>query len=187
MQHLNFTNQPRTLLTVTSYEGFTQYVVCWDTHHQLVQEPTEHENPCACRIRTPASPKQWLVYVPSHKVVDGFVPRPPIRPYAWAVPNLITSANAFNNDWKMAKKPASQMMSDIVESFINRSSIDGTSRVAIRDKELCSKGAAYCALASQMKMLREAASARRLEMKNQRISELRGYTGWYTNVGAHQK
>ena len=74
----------------------------------------------------------------------------------------------------MAKKPASQITSDIVESFISRSKIDGTSRVAMRDTELWSKGAAYCALASQMKMLRDTTSARRLETKSQRISDVRG-------------
>ena len=65
-------------------------------------------------------------------------------------------------------------MSDMVESFISRSRIDGTSRVTMRDRELWSKGAAYCALASQMKMLREATSAKRLDTKSQRTSELRG-------------
>ena len=62
----------------------------------------------------------------------------------------------------------------IVESFISRSKIDGISKDAILKTELCSNGAAYCALASQMNILSEKHSAMRLATNNQRMPEVRG-------------
>ena len=53
------------------------------------------------------------------------------------------SARAFNAEWKIAKKPASHTTTEMVESFINRSSILVTSKEDIFDKELCRSGAAY--------------------------------------------
>lgn len=86
----------------------------------------------------------------------------------------MTSAKALRADWKIAKKPASQMMREMVESFIRRSMMDATSRVLILSNELRRTGAAYWALASQMNMLRAKHSARRLATNNQRMEGLRG-------------
>ena len=56
------------------------------SNQQLMKQATEHENPRACCMRAPAPCNQWAVDMPSHKVIDGFIPRPPISPHAWAVP-----------------------------------------------------------------------------------------------------
>lgn len=86
----------------------------------------------------------------------------------------MTSARALSSDWKIAKNPASQMISEIVESFIKRSMMEAMSRVAILLRELRRTGAAYWADASHMNMLRPAVSAKRFAMKIQRIWVVRG-------------
>ena len=55
----------------------------------------------------------------------------------------MTSANAFKKLWKSAKKPASQITSDMVESFMSRSRIEGRSRDEIVVSEFRRTGAAY--------------------------------------------
>lgn len=74
----------------------------------------------------------------------------------------------------MAKKPASQMMREMVESFMRRSRMDAMFIVRSLSRELRRTGAAYCALASQMNMLRPKHSAMRLATKSQRMDEERG-------------
>ena len=77
-------------------------------------------------------------------------------------------------DWKTAKKPASQMTREIVESFINRSRILARSREEILESELWRRGAAYCALANQMNILRIVASEIRFRTNSQRMLGVRG-------------
>lgn len=65
--------------------------------------------------------------------------------------------------------------------------IDVKSRVAILSRELRSTGAAYWADASQINTDSPHTSITRFATKDHRICVFRGYTGWYTKVGAHQK
>ena len=53
-----------------------------------MQHPTQHENARAGRLRAPAPADERGVDVPLHEVVDGFVPRAPVRAHARAVPPL---------------------------------------------------------------------------------------------------
>ena len=84
------------------------------------------------------------------------------------------SAKPLSADWKTAKKPASQITSEIVDNFISRSRMEAKSREDILDSELCSKGAAYCADANQMNILRTATSETRFITKVQRMLSERG-------------
>ena len=93
-------------------------------------------------------------------------------------PNFITSANAFSADWKTAKKPASQMTDETVDSLRSRSRMGTRSRCAILSSEFWSTGAAYWADASQMKTPRDATSANLFATKPHLIDVVRGYTGW---------
>ena len=65
-------------------------------------------------------------------------------------------------------------MREAVESFMSRSRMLATSREEILERLLCRSGAAYCALASQMKMLRQNVSPRRLKTNSQRRLGVRG-------------
>lgn len=84
------------------------------------------------------------------------------------------SARPLSADWKTAKKPASQMTREMVDSFIRRSEMEARSSEEILESELCSRGAAYCALANQMNMLRTATSEMRLRTKIHRMLSVRG-------------
>ncbi|GJC95302.1 hypothetical protein ColKHC_04128 [Colletotrichum higginsianum] len=66
----------------------------------------------------------------------------------------------------------------MVESFISRSRILGISRDAIVSRELIRTGAAYWALANQMKTLRPKTSAMRLATNTHLILSVLGYAGW---------
>ena len=74
----------------------------------------------------------------------------------------------------MAKKPASQMITETVESFVKRSRMELSSGDVMLLSELRRIGAAYWAEASQMKALRPANSAVRLATYTQRVGGERG-------------
>ena len=116
-------------------------------------------------------------------LIDRLVPRAPVHAQALAVPpliverpvpNLITSASAFRKLWNNAKKPASQMIKEMVLSFSRRSTMLGISSEAILSSELRSTGVAYCAEVNQMNTLRQTTSPHRLATKLQRILLVRG-------------
>src|SRR5262249_50632277 len=90
-------------------------------------------------------------------------------------------------DWKRAKKPASQMTSEMVDSLSRRSRMEVRSSWRILSSELRSTGLAYCALQNQMKTPSTKTSPRRLATNTQRTEAVRGYAGWSPSVGAHQK
>ena len=58
------------------------------SNQQLVQEPRERKDHCARKMMAPASANEGRVDVPSHKMIHGLVPRPPVRPHRRTVPPL---------------------------------------------------------------------------------------------------
>ena len=53
-----------------------------------MQDPRKNKHHNASRGRLPTPSYERGVNVPSHKVIDRFVPRSPINSYTWAVPPL---------------------------------------------------------------------------------------------------
>lgn len=69
-------------------EGYEQTYDIMGRHanSQLVKKAGENKHHSASGFGTPASAHQRGINVPSHEIIDRFIPRPPVSPDAGAVP-----------------------------------------------------------------------------------------------------
>jgi hypothetical protein len=66
----------------------TYDVMCRYSYKYLMKYSRKYKHRYACGARTPTSPNKWRKNMSFHKLIDGFIPSPPIYSDTRAVPPI---------------------------------------------------------------------------------------------------